>query len=112
MIIRTGFFDFLTKQFCQENMQFYEVVQDWKVLPETERTARAQDVVKVFIGENAAYQVHLNSDLVEAISAGLEVNPISSNLFDEALKELVMDMYQNSFQPFWNIWSKEHSSII
>lgn len=30
--LRNEFYDFLTKQFCGENLQFYETVQAWKAM--------------------------------------------------------------------------------
>lgn len=48
-IYRNRFHDFLTKQFCQENLQFYEVVMEWKNMraDDTERGVKARAIIDV-----------------------------------------------------------------
>lgn len=54
---RSDFYEFLSKQFCQENLQFYEMVMEWKKLNINDRTRneRAQIIMEnvcryIFLG--------------------------------------------------------------
>jgi len=99
---RESFHTFLAKQFCQENLQFYEVIQFWKALAVgPEKLAKAQSIVTVFVIENGMCQINMTGEIRERIIKGLASSPLPDTLFDEAVESLTQDMYYNSFAQFW-----------
>jgi len=105
---RNHFHDFLTKQFCQENLQFYEVVQEWKLMnpndPHLDKTESAKMIVQNFIEEGAVCQVNIEGDLRTAITAKVreagDGGGIHGDIFDTAVEALVYDMHVNSYRLF------------
>jgi len=99
----------LERQFCQENIQFYEVVTIWKATPSTdqERSIKAKSIVDLFVKEGGVCQVNISAVTREKILRTMASDDIPSDIFDEAMEALLQLMYENSFSKFWLIWSKE-----
>lgn len=101
---RNAFHDFLTKQFCQENLQFYEVVNLWKEIRTTdpERRRRANSIVNVFINESGLCQVNVIDSERAKIMEKMKMEEIPADIFDAALAALIEDMHTNSFRQYRN----------
>lgn len=99
---RNRFHEFLTRQFCQENLQFYELVMEWKALRpnDPERAIKARSIVDVFVVEHSVCQVHMPEVLRNQIIKESTQDDISSTIFDAALSALVEDMHVNSYRQF------------
>jgi len=99
---RNGFYNYLTEQFCGENLQFYESVQTWKTLrsDDPKKRANAQLIYESFVVDGGICQVHMQSETREKIIESLKKLEISDHVFDSAITALLQDMYYNSFLLF------------
>jgi len=96
---RNHFHEFLTKHFCQENLQFYELVMEWK-MSQVDKAGRAKMIIENFIQESALAQIHLEGKIYDDIITRCHKNEFPDTLFDEAVEAVVHDMYTNSFSLF------------
>jgi len=106
---RDDFHGFLTKRFCQENLQFYEVVTLWKSIAEAhpKKRQKALSILEVFVSEQGICQVHIDEEMKAKIMRNISLGLIPEDLFDEALEQLLADMYNNYFSQFWSIWTQK-----
>eukprot|EP01103_Thecamoeba_quadrilineata_P002571 TRINITY_DN12508_c0_g1_i1.p1 TRINITY_DN12508_c0_g1~~TRINITY_DN12508_c0_g1_i1.p1 ORF type:complete len:240 (+),score=49.10 TRINITY_DN12508_c0_g1_i1:37-756(+) len=58
---------FLKKEFAEENLLFYEAVENYSLLPEWDAPAAATLIYKTFIIENAQYEVNLPEIIIDQI---------------------------------------------
>jgi len=99
---RNDFHEFLTKQFCQENLLFYEVVTEWKSMAKDHpmRIEKTKKIIHDFVAEGAVCQVNIAGEQRNEIVQRMETNDFPETIFDEALGNLVYDMHVNSFKLF------------
>jgi len=99
---RNIFHDFLTRQFCQENLQFYEIVTEWKSLPhnDPEKLLKAKSIVDAFIVENGLCQVNISASVRDTLMEKTKMEEIPNDTFDEALNAILELMYENSYQQY------------
>lgn len=96
---RNIFHEFLSEQFCPENLQFYEAVGYWKSTEE-QKQERCEEILNTFIIEDAMCQVHIDSAKRNKIEESIKANLFPDTIFDEALQDILEDMYTNSFLEF------------
>jgi len=101
---RNAFYKFLTTQFCQENLQFYEVVTEWKNLPLNDPSCRskARSIISVFVVDTGVCQINITAPLRSKIMTQIERDPLPCSIFDEVLECIVVDMHLDSFRQFKN----------
>lgn len=99
---RNVFHDFLTKEFAQENLLFYEIVNRWKELPPQDPTknSMAQHIYGNFILSHGVCQVNIEDDVKQKIEQKIKLDPIPDTIFDEVFEMLVNDMLLSSFRQF------------
>lgn len=119
LVLREAFHRFLSRQFCQENLLFYEIVLLWKSIPvdNPDRALKARSIISVvsasscsfdlcfdceqYLADNGVCQVDIPADIREKIVCNLSKDPVPPTLFDQAVDNLIQDMYFNSFSQFW-----------
>jgi len=107
---RNAFYEFLTTQFSQENLQFYEATLLWKALApnDPDRETKAGFIIDMFISENGLCQINISDDTRKSIKNEIS-KTTSPTIFDGAIDTVVQNMYHDSFVKFWLVWSKNIS---
>lgn len=115
---RNAFYQFLSLQFCGENLLFYEVAGNWKAkvenkaYDEKERADQAIAIHDSFVIENSEYQINIHSDMRDKISLKVNNKEFLDDLFNEAIKEVTEMMYSNSYHLFLKSKLFEKSTFI
>jgi len=88
-------------------------VQEWKNLPggDLSLKEKAQLIASIFVAETGVCQVNISSDHRNQMITLLQQDTIPTNIFDEALNALIVDMHQNSFRQFKNKYRKSPFSL-
>lgn len=99
---RDRFHDFLNKTFCQENLQFYEVVTLWKNLSyiDPTRYEKLRSIIEVFVIENSVCEVSLEDKIRTKIMQDFARADPPNTIFDEAVEALIQDMHANSYRQY------------
>jgi hypothetical protein len=87
-----GFFKlFATKEYCVENVLFYEEVQEYKHLNSLERQLRAKEMMDQFFDEDSINEINCSRN--EKIRLFQEYKDFKEDLFDGTLAELMITFY-------------------
>eukprot|EP00106_Octopus_bimaculoides_P016879 XP_014784321.1 PREDICTED: regulator of G-protein signaling 4-like [Octopus bimaculoides] len=94
------FRDYLTSQYCDENLDFWKAVEDFRIEPDdTQIRARAGAIYKRFIMKGAPRCINLRSKSREKLGEQLK-GPITRSFFDEMQKEILEVMQRDPYQRF------------
>lgn len=105
-VFRNDFFQFLSLQFCAENLLFYEVVTEWKAkvehksINEDERTVIGNSIYNNFIADSGEFQINISSAPRNKIKQGIASEQFGTDVFDGAIKEVVELMFVNSYHNY------------
>lgn len=103
-----AFEDHLASEHSVESLKFFEDVNRWKFtfadLGANTVRARAKKIINLYVGDQSLFPCNLPSTIIEDLSLRISKTsePIPSDFFDDALKEIVNLMARDSFMRFRN----------
>jgi hypothetical protein len=87
-----GFFKlFATKEYCVENVLFFEEVQEYKHLESSERQLRAKEMLDQFFDEDSINEINCSRN--EKVRLFQEYKDFKEDLFDATLSEMMITFY-------------------
>jgi hypothetical protein len=95
---RNFFKTHLAREFGTETIIFYEEVQYYKQLNETERKSRVDKMIEIFFDASSFYEINTSLALKKTVLENKE--SASKELFDEILDDCLNSIRQDSFKRF------------
>eukprot|EP01095_Lingulamoeba_sp_RSL-Kostka_P004782 TRINITY_DN159_c0_g1_i1.p1 TRINITY_DN159_c0_g1~~TRINITY_DN159_c0_g1_i1.p1 ORF type:complete len:194 (+),score=60.68 TRINITY_DN159_c0_g1_i1:117-698(+) len=96
--LRKYFHEFCKKRFCDENIKFYEAVEEYKKLDGNKQKESVKEIYNKFVRPECDFQINIDNDVVVDIENGLD-NP-DQNIFDRANSSVYGLMRQASYPAF------------
>ncbi len=97
-VMREKFKKHLDKDFCTENMVFYEAVQQVK---NKETSLKVAWFIQEFFTEGGTYELNLPARLLKKVKLGLmDKNADKMQILENAQNEIADLMYHNNFKRF------------
>jgi len=108
---RTQFKKFLSQEFCAENIQFWEAVNQFKLMDPDQRALAANKIIKQFIGSKARTPINIPGASIEKILKAIEDQPIpNEDFFDEAKRQVLDLLHQGEFRRFLTLRNSKSSA--
>ncbi|XP_060755568.1 regulator of G-protein signaling 4 [Neoarius graeffei] len=89
---------FLRSEFSEENLAFWLACEEYKTMPETKLSSKAQSICTQFINPDAPQEVNLDSETREALMDRMDTP--DANTFAEAQQYIFTLMAKDSFSRF------------
>ena len=90
----------LETRFCTENLEFWEDIQEYKLLNDDDRKGFAPVIWKLYFQDKAERQLNVDAKAIQGIKARLTEAP--ADLFDDALAHVTQLLETDSFHKFRN----------
>jgi hypothetical protein len=87
-----------TSEYSVENLVFYEEVNKYKKMGESQRKERSKQMVDVFFASDSVYQINTTKSFIDQINEGLETSDVE--LFDSLLKDVIQSNLLDMFRRF------------
>ncbi|XP_026787713.2 regulator of G-protein signaling 4 isoform X1 [Pangasianodon hypophthalmus] len=89
---------FLRSEFSEENLDFWLACEEYKTMPETKLSSKAQSIYMQFINPDAPQEVNLDSETREALMDRMDTP--TAETFAEAQQRIFTLMAKDSFPRF------------
>ncbi|KAF4075423.1 hypothetical protein AMELA_G00234380 [Ameiurus melas] len=89
---------FLRSEFSEENLAFWLACKEYKTMPETKLSSKAQSIYTQFINPDAPQEVNLDSETREALIDRMDT--LAADMFAEAQQRIFTLMAKDSFPRF------------
>eukprot|EP01080_Neovahlkampfia_damariscottae_P011202 gene11202-4022_t len=89
---------FATKEYCVENVLFYEEVKEYKKLNETQRKIRSLEMMDQFFDEDSINEINCSRN--HKVKLFEEFKKYNDDLFDEVLHEVMSSSFTDMFDRF------------
>jgi len=106
-VLKMEFEQFLSKEMCLENLQFWEAVNKFKEMEtEEELCQESTRIVKEFIGPRSVTPVNISGEILNNIMALYQAKRVEKSMFDDAQKQVFKFLKIDSY---WRFRYLQHS---
>jgi hypothetical protein len=89
---------FATREYSVENIIFYEEVKKFQKMNQEERKKTSKLMVDFFFDPDSIYEINTTKKMKDDVELNVEESPVE--LFDEILKDIVMNTISNTYDRF------------
>eukprot|EP01103_Thecamoeba_quadrilineata_P019908 TRINITY_DN828_c0_g2_i1.p1 TRINITY_DN828_c0_g2~~TRINITY_DN828_c0_g2_i1.p1 ORF type:complete len:386 (+),score=79.18 TRINITY_DN828_c0_g2_i1:35-1159(+) len=94
-----GFKKYMEKQLCQENLEFYYEIEDFRSQPKDVQT-RAKEIVAKYFEKSSEYELNIkHADRVDVMNR-YTANKFTSDMFDRVQRSIYYEMLMDHFPRF------------
>uniref|UniRef100_A0A0N4ZM67 RGS domain-containing protein n=1 Tax=Parastrongyloides trichosuri TaxID=131310 RepID=A0A0N4ZM67_PARTI len=110
--LRKPFMKYLEEQFCQENLLFYVVVQEYKLMFDfNERVTKGQQIVQDHLEEDAPNQINIDNKTRIDIMLKISQKNFSIDLFDKAQFQITEMMKFDLWPRYLKLAEEKHVEV-
>jgi regulator of G-protein signaling len=91
---------FLQRDFCEENIEFWLEVEDYRKTKQNKLNKKAQRILNEFIVPQSPKEINLDSITRESLISQLSTGPPTPNTFDQAQKRTQGLLESDAYQRF------------
>ena len=105
---KQAFEDQLSKEFSQENLEFYEAAKAFRDLPEEDRLANAKKLMQKYVKDGADEQINLPSAMVKKLEKAFKELKASGGIPDAEMFALaekeILSLMEKDTHKRWDGW--------